>query len=54
MARIDDTLLDCQSREALPSMEELTLELQELAEWTLALRDAPIEDNYLGPIILET
>jgi TldD protein len=41
------------SREALPSMEELTLELQELAEWTLALRDAPIEDNYLGPVILE-
>ncbi len=41
------------SREALPSMEKLTLELQELAEWTLALRDAPIEDNYLGPVILE-
>ncbi len=41
------------SREALPSMEELTLELQELAEWTLALRDAPIEENYLGPVILE-
>ena len=41
------------SREALPSMKELTLELQELAEWTLALRDAPIEDNYLGPVILE-
>ena len=41
------------SREALPSMEELTLELQELAEWTLALRDAPVEENYLGPVILE-
>ena len=41
------------SREALPDMEELTLELQELAEWTLALRDAPIEENYLGPVILE-
>ena len=41
------------SREALPSMEELTLELQQMAEWTLALRDAPIEDNYLGPVILE-
>lgn len=41
------------SREALPSMEVITLELQEMAEWTLALRDAPIEENYLGPVILD-
>ena len=41
------------SRDRVPSMVDLELELQQMAEWTLALRDAPIEDNYLGPVILE-
>ncbi len=41
------------NKESLPSIDEMSLELQQMAEWTLALRDAPIEDNYLGPVILE-
>lgn len=41
------------SRDKVPSISELERELQDMAEWTLALRDAPIEENYLGPIILE-
>ena len=34
-------------------MVDLELELQQMAERTLALRDAPIEENYWGPVILE-
>lgn len=41
------------SKDSLPSMNDLSTELQIMAEWTLALREAPIEENYLGPVILE-
>ena len=41
------------SKEDLPSILEMQQELQKMAEWVLDLRDAPIEQDYLGPVILE-
>lgn len=41
------------SPDELPSISEMQQELQMMAEWVLNLREAPIEQDYLGPVILE-
>ena len=37
----------------LPPMEEMLAEVDALGQWLVALQDAPIEEDYLGPVILE-
>lgn len=37
----------------LPPEEEMIAETREMAEWLVALRDAPVEEDYLGPVLFE-
>ena len=39
--------------EQLPSMEALQKEAQHIAQWVQLLQTAPIEEDYLGPVIFE-
>lgn len=39
------------SPEALPPLEEMLAEVDDMAAWLVALRDAPIEEDYLGPVL---
>ncbi len=41
-----------QSMDDLPPLEEMLAEVDELGEWLTTLRDAPIEEDYLGPVLL--
>ncbi|MFT5683205.1 MAG: TldD protein [Myxococcota bacterium] len=38
---------------SLPPLDEMLAEVDELGTWLTALRDAPIEEDYLGPVLLE-
>lgn len=38
----------------LPPIEDMMAEVDEMGAWLLRLRDAPVEENYLGPVLLET
>ncbi len=37
----------------LPSLDEMSAEVDEMASWLAALEDAPVEENYLGPVLFE-
>lgn len=39
------------SPDALPPLEEMLAEIDDMAAWLVALRDAPIEEDYLGPVL---
>ncbi|MEL6344155.1 MAG: metallopeptidase TldD-related protein, partial [Myxococcota bacterium] len=39
--------------DGLPSMEEMFDEVDDLGAWLSDLRDAPIEEDYLGPVLME-
>jgi hypothetical protein len=39
--------------DALPPLEEMQTEVREMARWLETLRDAPVEDDYLGPVLFE-
>jgi hypothetical protein len=39
--------------DALPPLEEMKAEVREMAAWLQALREAPVEDDYLGPVLFE-
>ena len=41
------------NREALASVDEYQLELKEMAIWLKGLEDAPVEEDYLGPVLFE-
>ena len=41
------------SPEQLPPMEQLEAEARELAEWLVALQEAPVLKEYLGPVLFE-
>jgi len=42
-----------ESASELPSLEEMEAEVREMADWLLALEDAPVLDEYLGPVLFE-
>ena len=42
------------SRDTLASIEEYQSELRSMALWLKKLEDAPIEEDYLGPVVFET
>ncbi|MCB9745838.1 MAG: hypothetical protein H6741_06375 [Alphaproteobacteria bacterium] len=37
----------------LPPVEEMEAEVREMADWLLSLQDAPVLDEYLGPVLFE-
>jgi hypothetical protein len=39
--------------DALPPLAEMQAEVRDMARWLEALRDAPVEDDYLGPVLFE-
>ena len=39
--------------DALPPLDEMRAEVRVMAEWLQDLRDAPVEDDYLGPVLFE-
>ncbi len=39
--------------DALPPLEEMRAEVRAMAAWLEALREAPVEDDYLGPVLFE-
>jgi TldD protein len=41
------------SPDALPPLEEMLAEVRAMAAWLEGLRSAPVEDDYLGPVLFE-
>lgn len=41
------------SPDGLPSLDEMQAEIEEMAAWLEDLRDAPVEDDYLGPVLFQ-
>jgi hypothetical protein len=37
----------------LPKLEQMVADVKAMADWTLAVRDAPVEEDYLGPVLFE-
>jgi TldD protein len=42
-----------ETAQELPSLEEMEAEVREMADWLVALEDAPVLDEYLGPVMFE-
>lgn len=36
-----------------PSLDQMLAEVDEMVAWTAALQDAPVEEDYLGPVLFE-
>ena len=42
-----------QQPEQLPKIEQMVTSIQEMSKWLLRLSDAPVEGDYLGPVLFE-